>query len=397
VRSGAAVTLGLLIAGCSNAASFRAVPAQLPSAAIFRHSASAGYQTIFSFQGFNGAAPAGVLLYYRGKLYGTTMNGGYYSQGTVFSVTLSGTETVLHNFGQDGDGSKPEAGLAVLDGVLYGTTYSGGAHNDGTVFSVTTGGKERVLYSFGKTKKDGINPVASLTPLKGLLYGTTSAGGIYNAGTVFAMTTAGKENVLHRFPPYSTKDGEFPFAGLIVFNGLLYGTTDSAGKCREGTVYSITTAGKEKTIYNFPCQRYDGTNPQAAVVAFNGVLYGTTTSGGAAFYNDGTVFSLTPSGNELVLFDFMPSSEYGYRADTSLVPLKGVLYGTTPLGAANGVGAVYGVTPSGSPSLVHTFGIPPDGVSPLAGLTNVKGTLYGTASAGGGVANAGTIYRISDP
>lgn len=361
------------------------------------HRATSGYQyqTIFSFQGFNGAAPDGVLVYYKGKLYGTTESGGYYSQGTVFSVTPSGQQTVLHNFGQPGDGVKPEAGLAVMNGVLYGTTYYGGAHNDGTVFSVTAGGNEHVLYSFGDTQEDSENPVASLTPLDGILYGTTLAGGIYNAGTVFTITPAGKETVLYRFPSYSKASGQFPFAGLIVYEGKLYGTTDSSGPCQEGTVFSITPSGNEKTIYGFPCKRYDGSNPQAGLVVMNGVLYGTTTLGGQAFYNDGTVFSVTTSGKEHVLFSFVPSTQYGFRADTSLVPLKGALYGTTPLGAANGAGALYSVTPAGTATVIHTFGIPPDGANPLAGLTNVSGTLYGTTSTGGGVANSGTVYRVT--
>jgi uncharacterized repeat protein (TIGR03803 family) len=391
-----AAMLGLVVSGCSTWHDLNAVPPSTASLQSPRRVTSGPqYQTIFSFQGFNGAAPAGVLLYLKGKLYGTTMSGGYYSQGTVFSITPSGTEAVLHSFGQPGDGTKPEAGLAVLNGILYGTTYSGGAHGNGTVFSVTTGGNERALYSFGATRSDAINPAASLTPLNGLLYGTTLAGGTYNAGTIFAITTAGKERVLFRFPPYSKKDGMSPLAGLIAYNGTLYGTTDSSGPCQQGTVYSVTPSGKEQTIYGFPCQRYDGSNPEAGLVVLNGVLYGTTTWGGKGFYNDGTVYRVTTSGRERVLFDFYPSAQYGFRPDTALVPLKGAFYGTTPLGAGNGVGELYRVTPSGVATVIHTFGIPPDGSTPLAGVTNVRGTLYGTTSAGGGVANAGTIYRIS--
>jgi uncharacterized repeat protein (TIGR03803 family) len=396
MRSVVAAMLGVAVSGCSSVRDLNAVPPSTASLQFPRRATSGSqYQTVFSFQGFNGAAPAGVLLYLKGNLYGTTMSGGYYSGGTVYSITPSGTEAVLHNFGQSGDGSKPEAGLAVLNGVLYGTTYSGGAHGNGTVFSITTGSNEHVLYSFGGTRSDGINPAASLAPLNGLLYGTTLAGGTYNAGTIFAITTAGKESVLFRFPPYSKKDGMSPFAGLIVYNGTLYGTTDLSGPCGEGTVYSVTPSGKEQTIYGFPCQRYDGSNPEAGLVVLNGVLYGTTTWGGKAFHNDGTVFRVTTSGKERGLFDFYPSTQYGYRPATTLVPLKGAFYGTTPLGAANGVGALYRVTPSGVATVIHTFGVPPDGATPLAGLTNVRGTLYGTTSAGGGAANAGTIYRIS--
>lgn len=358
-------------------------------------SSSYQYSTIFSFEGFNGAAPHAALLYYKGKLYGTTMAGGYYSQGTVFSITPSGKETVLHSFGQVGDGTEPKAGLAVLDGVLYGTTSAGGTSGYGTVFSITTGGKESVLHSFGAQKADGQYPVAALTPLNGALYGTTPYGGDSNGGTVFSITPAGSEKVIFTFPTYSKKDGMEPLAGLTAYNGTLYGTTDASGPCLEGTVYGITTAGKEHTIYGFPCQRYDGMNPQAGVIVVNGVLYGTTTYGGKAFYNDGTVFSVTPSGSEQVLFDFVPGSEYGVGANTALLSLGGLLYGTTPTEGANQAGTIYGVTASGEPTVLHSFGSAPDGSAPEAGLTSVRGTLYGTTSAGGGPANAGTVYRIT--
>lgn len=353
------------------------------------------YSTVFSFEGFNGAAPAGSLLYYKGKLYGTTSAGGYYSQGTVFSVTPTGEERVLHNFGQAGDGSKPEAGLALLNGVLYGTTYSGGTHNDGTVFSITAGGNERVVYSFGSNAGDGKNLIAALTPLGGVLYGTAPYGGSGDAGTVFKVTTAGNEKTIFFFPDYSKKDGMSPFAGLTAYNGKLYGTTEIYGPCGEGTVYSVTTSGEEHTLYGFPCQRYDGSNPEAGLVVVNGVLYGTTTQGGKAFYNDGTVFSVTLSGQEQVLFNFVPSSEYGFRPNTAPAALNGALYGTAPLGGANEVGAIYSLGTSGQATALHEFGTAPDGSTPLGGLINIRGTLYGTTSVGGGPANAGTVYRIT--
>jgi uncharacterized repeat protein (TIGR03803 family) len=386
-----------MLVACSNAQDLRAVPAMRAAQQRTVSDGTSGYQyaTIFSFQGFNGAIPDGVLVYFKGKLYGTTMAGGYYSAGTVFSVTPSGEETVLHSFGQSGDGVEPEAGLTVLDGVLYGTTYSGGTYNHGIVFSITPSGRERVLYSFGYQAGDGANLVAGLTPLNGVLYGTTPYGGAGNAGTAFEITTAGKEKVIYYFPDYSKKDGENPFAGLLAYKGKFYGTTVTWGPCGEGTVYSLTPTGRVHTIYGFPCRRYDGSNPQGALAVVNGVLYGTTTYGGKAFYNDGTVFSVTLSGKEKVLFNFVPPSEYGAGPNTALVLQKGVLYGTTPSEAANGDGAVYSITPSGQAAVLHSFGIPPDGATPLAGLANVNGTLYGTTSAGGGVGNAGTIFRVT--
>ena len=56
--------------------------------------------------------------------------------GTVFSVTPSGTERLLTAFVYS-DGSAPYGGLINIHRTLYGTTSAGGTYNDGTVYSVT--------------------------------------------------------------------------------------------------------------------------------------------------------------------------------------------------------------------------------------------------------------------
>ena len=91
------------------------------------------YDVIYSFQGHpsDGEYPHGGLIRVKGRLYGTTYEGGANCSpsggcGTVFSVTRSGTENVLHSFGGARDGDYPYAGLTIFDGTLFGTTYSGG-------------------------------------------------------------------------------------------------------------------------------------------------------------------------------------------------------------------------------------------------------------------------------
>ena len=75
-----------------------------------------------------------------GNLYGTTGGGGIgaTAQGTVFELTPSGTETILHAFAGGTDGANPPANLVQgTDGNLYGTTGAGGAKGDGTFFKIT--------------------------------------------------------------------------------------------------------------------------------------------------------------------------------------------------------------------------------------------------------------------
>ena len=94
---------------------------------------------------------SGLIMDRAGNLYGTTQFGGANGGGTVFELSPTGTETVLYSFGsQSGDGLNSRAGL-VFDkkGNLYGTTINGGAYGQGTVFKLTPNGIETVLYSFG--------------------------------------------------------------------------------------------------------------------------------------------------------------------------------------------------------------------------------------------------------
>ncbi len=97
---------------------------------------------------------------------------------------------MLYGFkGRDkGDGNGPYAGLLNVKGTLYGTTVSGGTHDEfGTVFSITPSGKETVLHSFAG-KGDGKGPYAGLLNVNGTLYGTTLEGGTQQIGTVFSLS-----------------------------------------------------------------------------------------------------------------------------------------------------------------------------------------------------------------
>jgi uncharacterized repeat protein (TIGR03803 family) len=205
--------------------------------------------------------------------------------------------------GAGSDGAFPEAGLIDVAGTLYGTTYQGGTSGAGTVFKVSTSGKESVLYSFKGA--DGADPYAGLIAVNGTLYGTTQQGGSagcesgYGCGTVFELSTSGKERVLHRFK--GGTDGADPYAGLIALNGTFYGTTwhggdssacsySSASGC--GTVFEVNTSGNERVLYRFKGGK-DGASPQAGLLAVKGVLYGTTGRGGSGC-ECGTVFRISP-------------------------------------------------------------------------------------------------------
>jgi len=175
-----------------------------------------------------------------------------------------------------------------------------------------------------------------------------------------------------------------------VSNGILFGTTDGGGKFGEGTVFAVTTSGTEHVVYGFG-QTHDGGGPEAGLTPLNGTLFGTTNYGGGD--GDGTVFSVTPAGAERVLHSFTLGADGGYPGAGALTALNGTLFGAVPYGGADDSGVVFEVTPAGALKVLHTFTYGTDGGFPGGSLLDVSGVLYGTAEYGG-ASNEGSVFRI---
>lgn len=210
---------------------------------VFKFDTSGTLHVLYIFTGqSDGAGPYSALLADgAGNLYGTASVGGNFGGGTVFKIDAKGNFSILHTFtGSHGDGKVPMGGL-IRDsaGTLYGTTLAGGAYDEGTVFKLNPStGAETVLYSF-TGGADGQSPWASLVMDKlGNLFGTTSFGGTNGDGTVFELDTTGKETVLHSFNLLI--DGEALISPLIMdAAGNLYGTADEGGPFSGGTAFEI--------------------------------------------------------------------------------------------------------------------------------------------------------------
>jgi uncharacterized repeat protein (TIGR03803 family) len=363
---------------------------------------------LYSFTGSpDGAGPyAGLVFDKKGNLYGTTKYGGTASYGTVFKVTTSGKETVLYSFTGESDGAYPYAGL-VFDakGNLYGTTFNGGGGYSycdlgcGTVFKVyPSSGKEVVLHRFclqPNNCKDGAEPWAGLVfDGRVNLYGTTYYGGAHMDGTVFKVQTSGREMVLYSFCSQSKcADGGQPVGGpALDKEGNLYGTTYSGGAYDLGTVFEVTSSRQETVLYSF-AGFPDGASPNAGLVLDKeGNLYGTTVYGGTAF--DGTVFEVTPSGQETKLYSFTGDPDGAYPYTGLVFDKEGNLYGTTAVGGAANLGTVFKVTPSGQETVLHSFTGAPDGAYPYPVLVfDGRGNLYGTTYEGGAY-NGGTVFKL---
>ena len=371
-----------------------------------------------------------------GVFYGTSFEGGATNLGTIYQITSSGKETVLHEFNGK-DGSDPQRGLVLgPGGNFFGTTMHGGLTyigtgtdtSAGTVYRITASGMFDSIYSF-----DGISsafPEGVLTvSANGDLIGTTTFSGVggngygTSGGTVFEITPTGNLTTLYTFlpmfafglTPMDNTDGSNPYGGLTVGpDGNYYGTTLIGGSTPsgivfgEGTVFQITPDGYETQLYAFK-NNGDGAGPGLQLtLGADGNFYGVTYLNPITFASaPGTIFKITPAGQLTTLYRFQDVDSKGYNAhgfspsNGLTLATDGKFYGTTPSGGVNGSGTIFSITPNGHLTTLYSFGAiktgNSDGEHPEGPLFEAAdGTLYGTAS-GGGKYNYGTFFKLTVP
>ncbi len=329
--------------------------------AAYEITASGQFSVLYIFD--EHAYPSQLLLAPDGALYGTTQQDGPNGFGTVFKLTTSGTETVLHDFAGGTDGELPVGPLVLgHDGHLYGTTFgdeSSAKGGNGTIFSLNTNGSDYLVqyrFSSSNAATAGSNPVEGFTLAPGtsdVLYSTTLQGGSAGGGTLFSLTPG-------------TTDGGASFKRLHAFG--------------DGSVVN------------------DGFKPRGSLLAGpDGTLYGVTTELGQ--YGQGVVYKITPKGVETILYSFDSSSKDGADAmGTLLFGGDGNLYGTTNMGGADQDGSVFSITTDGGNyNDVYSFGESAnDGDGPYSGVfEDNSGNLIGTTIGGGGSNNYGTVYKLA--
>jgi uncharacterized repeat protein (TIGR03803 family) len=286
-----------------------------------------------------------------GNIYGTTYYGGSSGQGTVFKIDTHGNEKVLYSFTGSSDGCLPDQGLVRDSaGSLYGTTYGKldgqcFSSNYGTIFKLGSAGDFTVLHTFAGPPSDGGSPSGGhLTMDKaGNLYGVTGDGGgtacLYGCGVLYELSKKGKFRMLHSFAG-GTSDGCYPVGSVARdIYGNLYGTTNGCGSKGYGTIWKVSAAGKETVLHEFDAS--DGQYPTGGVVRDSkGNLYGVTGYGGRGF---GTLYELSAKGTLMVLHSFEGTD--GVLAQGVLRTTKGTLFGTTVKSGAYDGGTVWSYVP----------------------------------------------------
>lgn len=326
-----------------------------------------------------------------GDLYSTIETNGPPNAGSVYKITTSGSYSLLYSFCAEGGhclttGAYPFGGVTLgLDGNLWGTTQGGGKDGAGTVFKMTPAGTLTTLYSFTNGNDDSAPIFTLLQGQDGNMYGVSEEQYNGQYGSFFKMSTKGKVTP----HPFAYTNGASPSLPVQGTDGNFYGTTQVGGDktCRCGVVYKATAAGKITVLHYFTgyqsSTQYDGSRPIGILVqGSDGNFYGTTYQGGAL--NVGTVFKVSPSGSYTLLYSF------GSVAGDGTLPIAGLtagtdgnFYGVTGNGGTKNTGIIFKITPKGSETLLYNFCSVScyDGIYPTTPLLqHTNGKFYGNTS-----------------
>ncbi len=182
-----------------------------------------------------------------GNVYGATLAGGSKDFGTVWKLIPvtkgknAGTyeEKILHSFTSNKTGYNPEGGVTLdSSGNIYGTTVFGGKFDNGTVYELALSGstyKDKLLWSFDET--DGNWPYARpILDSSGNLYGMTSGGANGSPfGAVYEVIPSGvaTETTLTSSPNPSLAGETVTFTATV---------SSSAGAPPDGEIVSFIYA-----------------------------------------------------------------------------------------------------------------------------------------------------------
>ncbi len=393
--------------------------------AVAGHVFNAGAQTVTILYSFgssptdgDGSPYAGLVQGSDGNFYGTIFYGGTNFAGSVFRISPGGSETNLYSFvGYPKDGAYPRAGLVQgSDGNFYGTTEGGGtcpitAPTDvvpyfGSVRAATKRIFTRLVANptMDSSQKPGwYRAATAISTGRPLSAGRTVAIAARCFGSVRPATT-------HSFTPLAvpppTGPGHMP-GWRRAATEISTGRLSKAGRTAEGTVFRIGPSGAYTTLYSFGGVPGDGVNAEARLVrGSDGNLYGTTRDGGTSTncgsYGCGTVFRVSPSGNETNLYSFGSQPNDGIQLFAGLVQgSDGNFYGTTGdtywEQGPNNCGTVFRISSAGTLTTLWQFGCGTNGFFPYAGLVQGSdGNFYGTTTSGG-AHGFGIVFRLSVP
>jgi uncharacterized repeat protein (TIGR03803 family) len=313
--------------------------------------AGAKVTTLYNFDGPHGSYPIGGLVQGSdGYLYGTTTAGGSTNAGVIYKITTTGSLTVVVNFDNVHTlaGYQAYAGLvAGSDGNLYGATIWGGTFGDGTIFKMTDDGGYTVLYNFDAPHGDG----AYSTPFQhtsGKIFGMTERGGTPGKGGIYSLDdgVAPFASLVVTLGPVGKTVGilgqGFSGASSVKFNGApasfkVVSDTYLTTKVPSGETGSVTVTTPSGTLVSK--QIFKVTPHITTVTPPSGKVGDTVTLAGTGLIQAETI---TVEGMNVGAFTVSSDKQVTFIVPTGAKTGKVVL--TTPGGKATS-SAIFTVTP----------------------------------------------------
>lgn len=313
------------------------------------------------------------------QIIGLAKSGGEKGGGVIYSVDIDSKKlTTLKNF--EAPATSPEELTELPNGYLYGVTRYGGIYDYGVVYRIKPDGTDySILHHF--TKIEGTHPRCKLLfASNGLLYGTTTSGGLNEEhGSIFSIAPDGSN--FTKLIDMDVSSGNFDFNESLIegLDGFLYGCAARGGKHGIGTIFRLGKDGSGfSKIYDFMIS--GGGIPEAGLLQLSdGTLYGTTRYGGNNEF--GTIFKISPDGSNyknILHFNF----QNGFTTSGPLSQLSdGRLIGATLFGGAYFSGLIFTIKPDGSSfSVLYNFNNTSERYFPASNVKEINGYLYGTAN-----------------
>lgn len=332
-------------------------------------------------------------------LYGTTTSGGANEIGSIYKYNIAtGKDSIVYS-ASTATGYYFQSGMVLdtLNHLYYGGAAYGGKNSSGVIYSFNpANGQYTDVYDL--TSSDGSTPLMNdFSIYNGLIYGMTTAGGTYDDGVLFSFNPSNNQyHVLVNFDDTTGSPADPNSVGLYQYNGIFYGMTAYGGANDRGTLFSFNPSTDQLTVL-VTFNRTNGANPYNGVLTRdtkNGLLYGTTTQGGANNY--GVVFSYNiTTGQENVVYSFNQSNGYQPIADVVYDSTADLLYGITYFGGTNNGGVIYSLNPNNGTYTVLANFSAGTGENSVTDLTfGPCGILYGVTE-NNGTGGYGTVFSFS--
>ncbi len=274
---------------------------------------------------------------------------------------------------------------------LWGMTSKGGEFDAGTIINLNTDGSDFSTFSF--YRNIGSEPKGDLLAASnGKFYGMTSNGGSSNDGVIFEYDpVADVYLAVHHFS-YGT-DGATPNGSLTELGGKFYGMTFEGGSYGDGVLFEFDPAGNVLTVLRHFDTDPDGGFSHCSLIESGGKLYGMNTSGGDNA--DGTLFEFNPVGNVFTVLKHFDRPTDGGRPRGSLLEWGGKFYGMASDGGSTDDGTLFEFNPAGNVfTVLKHFNGATDGERPFGSLIAVGGKFYGMANQHGSN-GYGTLFEFN--